>query len=176
MPKGVYPHDKIRGRARPDRRTPNVCHECGVALVMGENWELGRRKLCANHWRAYYRQKNSERYHNNPDFRARMIAYATKQHLALRAEMLDAYGHCCTCCGETEASFLTIDHVGGRGEGARHREVTGHGSRLVRWLKNQGWPKEGFRLLCWNCNCAIGMYGSCPHRAQPFPTSFPWAA
>ena len=24
----------------------------------------------------------------------------------------------------------------------------------------------GFRVLCWNCNCSIGMYGECPHQEE----------
>jgi hypothetical protein len=31
-------------------------------------------------------------------------------------------------------------------------------------LKKHGWPKEGFTILCFNCNCAKGIYGTCPHQ------------
>lgn len=30
----------------------------------------------------------------------------------------------------------------------------------------EGFP-DTYRLLCWNCNCAIGIYGECPHK-NPF--------
>ena len=33
--------------------------------------------------------------------------------------VLDHYGRACSCCGETEPAFLTIDHV--NNDGAEHR-------------------------------------------------------
>ena len=37
---------------------------------------------------------------------------------------------------------------------------------MYRWLKKHGFPKEGFQLLCYNCNCAKGFFGKCPHKKQ----------
>jgi hypothetical protein len=34
---------------------------------------------------------------------------------------------------------------------------------IYRWLISSGFP-EGFRVLCHNCNQAIGLYGFCPHQ------------
>lgn len=31
----------------------------------------------------------------------------------------------------------------------------------------QGYPKDRYRLLCYNCNCAIGARGYCPHKPPP---------
>ena len=80
-----------------------------------------------------------------------------------RVDALNAYGHHCECCGESRTHFLTIDHIGGR-------KVVGHdrslrGRKLYHWLKRNNYPK-GFRVLCWNCNCSIGMYGECPHQEE----------
>ena len=33
---------------------------------------------------------------------------------------------------------------------------------MISWLINERFP-EGFRVLCHNCNQAIGYYGECPH-------------
>jgi hypothetical protein len=30
-------------------------------------------------------------------------------------------------------------------------------------LKRQGWPKDGYTVLCLNCNIAKGATGTCPH-------------
>lgn len=80
----------------------------------------------------------------------------------LKREVIAAYGGECACCGEGTYEFLTVDHVGGWG--AEHRRVVGEGTgNIYRWLKNNGFPKGIFQLLCWNCNCAMGVHGYCPH-------------
>jgi hypothetical protein len=37
-------------------------------------------------------------------------------------------------------------------DGAKHRRLTGNGHRLYGWLRKNGFPQEGFQLLCANCN------------------------
>ena len=88
------------------------------------------------------------------------ISPQTKWYRRLKTEILKHYGGACACCGEDELWFLTIDHPNGGGRAERQR--VGTGSRFYRWLKSQGLPSE-YRVLCFNCNCAIGMYGQCPH-------------
>jgi hypothetical protein len=113
------------------------------------------------------------RYAADPAYRARSHAAAREwqrknsqllatRRQAVRLEMIAAYGSMCECCGETAAEFLTMDHVGGWGKEHRERDKSA-ASRLPFILKKEGWPKDGFRLLCWNCNCARGIYGYCPH-------------
>ncbi len=29
--------------------------------------------------------------------------------------------------------------------------------------KKDNYPKNDFRILCWNCNCSRGFSGYCPH-------------
>ena len=68
----------------------------------------------------------------------------------------------CECCEEKENKFLSIDHIGGGG--TKHREkIKMYGSRFYQWLKNNNFPK-GFRVLCHNCNFALGHYEYCPHK------------
>lgn len=68
----------------------------------------------------------------------------------------------CQCCKETIVEFLTIDHI--NGDGKQHRAEIGRsgGRATYVWLRQNGWP-PGFRVLCFNCNAAAGLYGSCPH-------------
>ena len=68
----------------------------------------------------------------------------------------------CQCCGEANYLFLTMDHIGGGG--MKHRKEV-RADKLPMWLKRQGWP-EGYRVLCWNCNSACGIYGVCPHQIE----------
>lgn len=82
----------------------------------------------------------------------------------LRDEMLKAYGGKCSCCGENHREFLTLEHKNGGGR--KHRKETHGGDTHIRRLRDQGWPKEGYTILCWNCNSAKGMYGYCPHQRK----------
>jgi hypothetical protein len=63
------------------------------------------------------------------------------------------------CCGESHYEFLTIDHV--NGDGADHRRETNN-EDIYRWLERNNFP-PGFRVLCMNCNFALGYHGYCPH-------------
>ena len=54
--------------------------------------------------------------------------------------------------------FLAVDHI--FNDGKKQREELGHNpSIFYRWLRNHGYPKDRYRLLCHNCNCGIGMFG-----------------
>jgi hypothetical protein len=80
----------------------------------------------------------------------------------LRAEFLSAYGDKCECCDESESKFLTLEHK--NNDGNEHRKTVGLASHaMYNHLKKRGWPKDGFGILCWNCNCAKNIYGVCPH-------------
>ena len=36
---------------------------------------------------------------------------------------------------------------------------------MIGWIIRNDYPDD-FRVLCWNCNQAIGFYGRCPHRDE----------
>jgi len=95
------------------------------------------------------------------DIRAKAHLYARR----LRKDALDIYGGKCACCDEYEYEFLAIDHV--EGGGNRHRKSigVGAGTQFYRWLKKNNFP-PGYRVLCHNCNSALGYYGKCPHETQ----------
>lgn len=78
----------------------------------------------------------------------------------LREEMFEHYGQVCACCGEDEKRFLTIDHI--NGGGGAHRRMAPGGNVVVD-LRRKGWPKEGLRVLCMNCNWATRTRLPCPH-------------
>jgi hypothetical protein len=80
----------------------------------------------------------------------------------IRLKMIEAYGGKCACCGETEPAFLTIDHMDNDGY-ERRRDGEQSGAAFYTWLRDQGWPKDGYQLLCMNCNFAKGHFGECPH-------------
>lgn len=114
--------------------------------------------------RAYYlknREKNIERMR---------VYYQGNKHLwrardrKIREAAINAYGGKCECCGEDRYEFLALDHI--NGGGIQHRRELGwSGNSIAKWLMKNDYPK-GFRILCHNCNCAIGFYGSCPHQER----------
>lgn len=83
-----------------------------------------------------------------------------KRRYALKIETLKAYGGKCACCGEDIVEFLTIDHING-GAGGRNRQKT---QAFYATLKRLGFPTDEYQCLCYNCNCAKGVYGECPHK------------
>lgn len=116
--------------------------------------------------RAYHREwtaKNCDR------LRAKQNAKWRKECATLKAAIVGAYGGCCACCGEKNSGFLTIDHI--NNDGYLDRPASGNsrgGHKLWRRLRREGFPKENFRLLCWNCNSgrAYTKDKICPHYTQ----------
>lgn len=107
------------------------------------------------------RQTSAAYYRAN---RAEVLAKKREADRALKREVIMAYGGRCQCCGETHIEFLTIDHTDG--SGAEHRKRCGKGRRLYADLKAQGFPKDRYQCLCFNCNISLGFYGYCPHRPE----------
>ena len=131
--------DRPRSECHPER--PAVAHgKCGACL-------------------------SRTRYHESPEEhrdRARRIGLAGRARD--RALLLAAYGGKCACasCPETNPEFLCLDHV--NGDGKTHRSRVG--SHTYADLKRRGFPQEGFRLLCWNCNSATRFGRRCPHENE----------
>jgi hypothetical protein len=90
----------------------------------------------------------------------RAKTYQRDWHRQRRETVLEHYGGRCACCGEDSYEFLALDHANGGGE--QHRAEVGQGSNMIAWIIDNDFP-EGFRILCHNCNQAIGYYGACPH-------------
>ena len=87
--------------------------------------------------------------------------------MKVKAEFIEAYGGKCVCCSETRSEFLSVDHIDGSGNKER-RELGASGGGLVFYmhLKRRGWPKDRYRLLCFNCNLSHGHFGYCPHEIE----------
>jgi hypothetical protein len=112
-----------------------------------------RRREWYRKWRKQYSKKNRKRINETA-----VVCYRRRRERALTM-----YGGKCACCGISDYEFLTFDHIDGGGRYHRKYVMGGKGvsDNLVRWLLLKMRP--GFRVLCYNCNCAIGHYGFCPH-------------
>lgn len=68
------------------------------------------------------------------------------------------YGNMCSCCGETERLFLSIDHI--NNDGYQNRKK---GINLYIDIIDRGFPND-LQILCMNCNTGKARNnGICPH-------------
>lgn len=169
---------KIRGRTSEGLR---VCPTCKIAK--SETAEFFRRcrsrscgfsgicKTCQDSKTEDYDRLHPEkkkirsakykrRLRKNDPQRYREIVKRCERKI--KTEMVEAYGGKCSCCGETEFDFLTLEHL--NRDGKAHRDEVGQGIAIWRDLKRRGWPKEGYTIYCWNCNMATSRGAICPHK------------
>lgn len=112
--------------------------------------------------RAGYRKTERGRYAKN--------LQAKRYNLRLRLQFIEAYGGKCSCCGEVEVRFLTMEHINNGGNDERRRygklnKITGNGTgAIITRLRREGWPQGRYTVLCWNCNMARAYDGICPHK------------
>lgn len=85
--------------------------------------------------------------------------------ILLKNECFKHYGNKCSCCGECDLRFLTIDHVNGEGNNHRKKlfKYNVGGVHMYRWLKMNKFP-DGYTILCMNCNWATRYGEACPHK------------
>jgi hypothetical protein len=174
------PADYAENYRKPPRRGPGRkpdCHPdarhaafglCG-ACYQKERAERPRaachpnRAMVANGLcRACY---SKQRYWGDPEkYRQEQRERQGVMRRQVRNELVEAYGGQCACpnCPETNSAFLTLDHV--NGDGRAHRLKMG--SHTYADLRRQGWPQEGYRLLCWNCNAMTRGGKTCPHELE----------
>ena len=125
--------------------------------------DLGKKRAYAKqhyrdnwlHYQEYHRKYATE---NRKQKNLNNIKYNRK----IKLEVLSHYGGVppvCACCDERAIEFLTIDHI--EGGGNKHRREIGR-RNIYSYLKKGDWPL-GFRVLCMNCNFALGHFGYCPH-------------
>ena len=123
------------------------------------NYPLGFQVLC---WNCNY-LKHLVKLKTKPRTPKRDRTVYNKQ---VRREVLTHYSQgilACKCCGLSDEEVLTLDHV--NNDGAKHRKDAklqgGHQFNLK--MRALGYPPI-LQVLCRNCNCAKGCYGSCPHQ------------
>jgi len=114
-------------------------------------WEKEHREEIRE-YQKQYRANNKKELQEKKQFRLYKI----------RIEVLEHMGSKCKCCGEANEKFLTIDHINGRDKD--EPRITG--KKLWRKVRTEGYPKNKYQLLCFNCNCAKGIYGICPHQME----------
>lgn len=149
------------------------CSACGKPVGKGR-----AKGLCAS---CYHKQHKIAFYAvpaNAANYRATAAAYhqkhkatvnakITARNRQLKMDVIAGLGGRCLCCGETEPIFLTLDHI--KGGGRKEYQRLGGTLPIYRQVKREGFPPEKYRLLCWNCNAALGLFGHCPHSSLTAP-------
>ena len=96
-------------------------------------------------------------------------------------KIIEGYGGKCECCGESRHAFLSLDHRFNDGAEelkrlrrfSKRKRGIGNGissTAVWRHAIKMGFPKDRYRLLCYNCN--VGRHrnhlnpGICPHEME----------
>lgn len=156
-----------------------MCKPCKAANA--KEWRKGYREKARTASREY-RIRHGDEYRKylvqrrkdaiakmTPDelaaFRKKEAEKTKRLVAALKDAAFVAYGGWrCACCGETERTFLSIDHIDGNGR--KMRKVHGQTGQFYRWLRRCNYP-AGFQVLCMNCNFGKHQNGGvCPHQVR----------
>ena len=109
------------------------------------------------------RKKELSLYHKNyKKVNAKVLNQKKKEYATqCKLDGILHYGGKCSCCGESIGEFLTLEHLNGRDKTKKRR--TGKSAWII--AKREGWP-DIYTVLCFNCNCAEGAFGICPHQKK----------
>lgn len=145
------------------------CKKCGAEKPSSDYYVRTDGRLHLECKTCYIARVKARRF--GPD-RERVLAAERKGQGAKRRELRErvfaAYGgYRCVCCGETEPTFLTLDHINNDGGEFRKRELgrrNAAGVFTYAWLLRNGCPPT-VQVLCMNCQHGKLMNGGiCPHQ------------
>jgi len=167
----LSPAAKASLKRRRDRHRTKMIEE-GNCVNCGKPRNLYSRECdaCVARFRARRRQETNRafsRVRGDPErkesYRVSHNKVSSSYHRRVKLKVIEGYGGACQCCGESRMEFLTIDHINGNGRAERAKYP---GGALYRLLLKEGCPTENHRLLCMNCNFALGRFGYCPHERE----------
>jgi hypothetical protein len=147
-----------------------------LAAHPGKQAEYGRTNYARNKANFKVRAKRYRQTHREEIYAAqrewyaahpeRKAAYTKRLEMDRKMELIAAYGGKCAClgCNESRWEFMTLDHI--YGDGAEHKRRLKTSRMVYREVRKLGYPKDRYRLLCFNCNCCRGAMGYCPHERE----------
>jgi len=156
-----------------------VCSECGNTSVRIDGGReahgliRGLCNKCYNRLRFRLKRERNRRLYGyttgSPEqreqYNAKVAGRSKLAHRQLKLLVVAAYGGKCECCGESIPEMLSVDHINGDGADERRKFSLNGKWNLYAWLKRNGFPKDRYRLLCFNCNRGAYMNGGvCPHQ------------
>jgi len=147
--------DHIDGNGNKQRREIGVSSSREFYCWLRQNnYPEGFQVLCfnCNMGKGNYSVSPHNKEVFEKEFEAKLEeSYNSRYNWALKLDIIENYGNKCALCGEDNPHCLTIDHINGR---SLEDNLTG--IALYLKLKNENYPKDNYRLLCYNCNCALG--------------------
>ena len=110
----------------------------------------------------FWKLRNPEKY---KAIKARhMRTSRTLKYARYRPKVIVLLGGKCFCCGESRLPFLTIDHISpAKGFYQSNKTKRPRTLDMMQEILAQENPRESYRILCWNCNCATRYRRVCPH-------------
>lgn len=85
---------------------------------------------------------------------------AKENYLKLREKFFEMYGKFCSCCGESQPEFLSLEHKQGQPVGRKNKENTLQATKRAV----SEYRPDLFEVLCHNCNQAQKFGAVCPHK------------
>lgn len=146
------------------------CNQCLVIKTLDSFYNSPRSKQgvaakckdCCNENRRNF-------FATNPDAVAEERLRQKGYRNSVKDKVFEHYGQHCVCCGESERTFLTLDHI--NNDGAEHRRQLSAQSNARLTSPDKVWRNvikdnfpNTFQILCYNCNCGKrDNGGTCPH-------------
>jgi len=149
--------DHVDGNGNKQKREIGVAGSNGLYRWLRQNnYPKGFQVLCfnCNMGKRNFSVCPRDKEIFEEEFEAKHKTANSKSKWKLRLNVIKGYGGKCELCSEDNPHFLTIDHV--NGDGAEERKVFGGWEKLYRKLRDDNYPRDNYRLLCYNCNCALG--------------------
>lgn len=100
-------------------------------------------------------KRNKNYYITHKDF---VNTRCLNRYYRLKTNVFNHYGNKCSCCGQQNINYLTLEHK--NNDGASHKREVGSGAQLYLDIINRNYPPE-YTIYCYNCNCSKGHYGIC---------------
>lgn len=144
----------------------DICHDVDLSNLSLDHVDGGgrrhRKEVCGtDSGTTFYKWVNKNKPNNirllcyncnckggSKDVKNKRQTQRQKSRIELKKLVFDNYGGRCINCNHDDLFSLTIDHISGNG--AEHRKEIG--PDICQWLKNNGFPKDNYQILCYNCN------------------------
>lgn len=144
----MYDKREKRRQLWKDREENNLCIYCGI------NKPMINKKGCESCLEN--KVKNTSNYSKNN--RDKINQY----NLLLKHTVIEKYGGKCSCCGENQILFLTIDHINNDGNVERDMKNYNTVSFYMKLKREE--IRDDIQVLCFNCNLGKSINnGICPH-------------
>lgn len=112
----------------------SFCKDCNIKRDIERK---PKKKLNSREYYLNHKSKIKDKYNN------------------IRNTVIDYYGRFCVCCGDNRSEFLTIEHKNRSGK--EHRIKYKNQTAVYKDIIKQGFPKDKFEILCYNCNLSKGV-------------------